>query len=94
MAAVRFDVEDLRRLPPSPVCGHVGGTPRRHPWDLWTDGRAWELVEGVDFDSPRRNFRHQVHVIAKRRGLTACVRSDADDDRVLLIQFFPRERAK
>lgn len=70
---------------------------RRYPWDEWTDGSAWKLVRGEDFDQEVDQFRNRLYPQAKRRGLK--VRSAKRIERVertgkplereiLVIEFF------
>jgi hypothetical protein len=42
--------------------------PQRYPWDEWTNGSAWELTQGEDFNGGIPQFRQQIYQIAKRRG--------------------------
>jgi hypothetical protein len=43
----------------------------KYPWNKWTDGRVWEVKEGVDFDCPVNIFRSVVYSHAYRKGLVA-----------------------
>lgn len=44
------------------------GNPRRVPWAEYADGRAWELVRGVDFDQDSEHARRAAKAWAYRRG--------------------------
>jgi hypothetical protein len=43
----------------------------KYPWDKWTDGRVWEVKEGVDFTCSVNIFRSVVYSHAYRKGLVA-----------------------
>jgi hypothetical protein len=45
----------------------------KYPWNKWTDGRVWEVKEGVDFTCPVNIFRSVVYSHAYRKGLAARV---------------------
>lgn len=61
----------------------------KYPWDKWTDGRVWEVKEGVDFTCPVNTFRSVVYSHAYRKGMVA--RITARGGRVRLQ--FKRPRA-
>ncbi len=42
----------------------------RYPWDEWLDGDIWALETGKDFGMNAENFRAQVYIAAKNRGMT------------------------
>ena len=49
-----------------------------HPWDKWTDGRAWRARRGEDFTCTTCGFRSSLHSIATRRGLKVIVSDHGD----------------
>jgi len=57
-----------------------------YPWSTWLDGNAWKLTKGEDFETEAENFRAQVYIAAKARGLTAHT-ARIDDD--LFVQAAP-----
>ncbi|MFD4196634.1 hypothetical protein [Amycolatopsis thermoflava] len=84
MAVVREDLESL----PEPS-KHRGEPYQgdKYPWDLWLDGRVWQLEQGTDFTLPMATFRTSAHRAATKRGLRAPTRKIAEG--VLLIQAHP-----
>ena len=42
--------------------------PRRYPWNEWTDGSAWEIRQGDDYDIDTENMRVNLHVKADAIG--------------------------
>src|SRR4051794_37766394 len=62
---------------------------RRYPWDEWTDGSAWEIRQGDDYDVKTENMRVNLHMRADQIGSkvrTKKVRGDAGEG--LVFQFF------
>jgi hypothetical protein len=60
---------------------------RVYPWEEWADGSAWEIRQGVDFDSPLDSMRNVLYMRARRTGTNITVsRSGAD---TLQFQFLP-----
>jgi hypothetical protein len=47
----------------------------KYPYSDWFDGRVWELIEGVDFESKRGSMIANVINAAKRRGIKVEVRT-------------------
>jgi hypothetical protein len=47
----------------------VGG-PRKYPWDDWTDGAAWRIARGVDFEVTPASMAGLVRKHALRSGLS------------------------
>lgn len=45
----------------------------KYPWKLWTNGRAYQAVEGKDFNCSRDGFRSALYSIARRRKLSVTV---------------------
>lgn len=69
-----------------------GGGSRRYPWAEWTDGGAWEIRRGEDYDVATENMRVNLHMKAKQ--LSGRVRTRKVSDRSgegLVFQFFPHE---
>ena len=53
------------------------GRPRTYPWDVWTDGSAWRLREGEDFEVSSASMVSTLHKHAERAGLVVTtVRTD------------------
>lgn len=79
----RRSMKVVERLP------HLTKYNWKYPWDLWTDGRVWELMQGVDFQPTLRNFRPQCSMIATRRGLRYRSHSpDGPTGKRIQIQFY------
>lgn len=55
-----------------------GGRPEKYPWDLWFDGRIYELRLGEDFRSQPTTMAAAARAAARRRGhyLRVSVRRD------------------
>lgn len=68
------------------------GEPRRYPWDEWTDGGAWEIRRGDDYDVESENMRVNLHVKADALGIKVRTRKIRDGEREgLVFQFFDPE---
>lgn len=67
--AVAEDLEDEK----------VNGRPTVHPWDAWTDGNIWKLVEGVDFDIDTESLRAQLYTRATRFGFRVVTRTGSEN---------------
>jgi hypothetical protein len=67
----------------------VGG-PRKYPWDDWTDGSAWRIHQGVDFDVEPPSMAGLIRKHATRSGLS--VRAFIDG-RSIEFQFSRHEDA-
>jgi hypothetical protein len=61
------------------------GISRRVPWELFSDGRVWELLEGQDFDQDAEHARRAVMAWAYRRGVK--VRTSVPSPDRLRVQF-------
>lgn len=62
------------------------GTKRFHDWDSLFNGKAWELVEGQDFDSFNA-FRMCAYRVAKERGVTLATRKTKTPDGKLVLMI-------
>lgn len=52
----------------------VASGPGRHkaskyPWDLWLDGRIWQMEGGVDFFVKAASFRALIYETARKRNI-------------------------
>lgn len=54
------------------------GRPALYPWDEWTDGCAWRITRGSDFEIPTKSMVVNLHSTAARRGLSVSARVDGD----------------
>lgn len=61
------------------------GTPRRVRWEDFSDGRAWELRKGIDFDQDAEHARRAAMAWAYRRG--GRVRTSVPSPGRLRVQF-------
>lgn len=50
----------------------------KYPWTEWTDGSAWEVVRGIDFDVEPSVFRSYLYEVAIRNGLAVTTRWQGD----------------
>jgi hypothetical protein len=68
------------------------GPRRRYPWSEWTDGSAWAIRRGEDYDVATENMRVNLHLKADARGLKVRTRKITDQDgEGLVFQFIPSE---
>jgi hypothetical protein len=44
-----------------------------YPWSIWTNGKAWEVKQGVDFDCSVNGFRCYLYEYARRKELSVRV---------------------
>lgn len=71
---------------------------RRYPWNEWTDGSAWRLVRGEDFDQPIDDFRNRLYPQAKKRRLKVRSAKRVEDAHgtepleVLVIEFYDPDK--
>jgi hypothetical protein len=68
---------------------------RRYSWPEWTDGSAWEIRRGEDYDVVTENMRVNLHLKADSLGRK--VRTKKISDRAgegLAFQFLPSEEAE
>src|SRR5687768_9900064 len=62
---------------------------RRYPWSDWTDGSAWEIRRGVDYDVATENMSVNLHVKADALAIKVRTRKIGDaDGEGLVFQFF------
>lgn len=66
------------------------GRAPRYPWDTWTDGSAWRIRHGEDFDVSAENMGRLVREYARRNGkpVKAAVNTEAG---TVEFQFDPHE---
>lgn len=68
----------------------------KYPWDLWLNGKVWQLDNGDDFIATKTtNFRQAVIKAAKAKGLKAKV-AVVNDGKSLVVQAIsmPSEETK
>jgi hypothetical protein len=62
---------------------------RRYPWAEWTDGSAWEIRKGDDYDVPTENMRVNLHMKADAKAVKVRTKKVLDKDgEGLVFQFF------
>jgi hypothetical protein len=62
---------------------------RRYPWDEWTDGSAWEIRRGGDYDVDTENMRVNLHLKAEARGMKVRTKKVRDENgEGLVFQFY------
>ena len=66
--------------------------PRIYPWEKWTDGSAWRIRRGEDFEVPATSMAAMVRLRAKQDGLTATCRV-VEDGAAVEFQFSAEEAA-
>jgi hypothetical protein len=52
---------------------------RRYPWSDWTDGSAWEIRRGEDYDVATENMRVNLHMKATALAITVQTRKIRDE---------------
>lgn len=57
------------------------GRPALYPWARWTDGSAWHITRGEDFELPARNMAAVLRARATKAGLSVTCRVDGDSVR-------------
>ncbi len=62
----------------------------KYPWNLWLNGQAWRLEQGVDFECKPINMIAAARSVAYRRALV--LRTSLGEDAVT-IQALPRKEA-
>lgn len=77
--------ERITSLPKRPV-----GGPRKYPWDEWTDGSAWRIQRGEDFDVEPASMAGLIRKHGVRSGLS--VRAFIEGD-VIEFQYTPAQEA-
>lgn len=68
-----------------------GGYNARYPWSTWTDGSAWKIEKGVDFDVPAKSMQAQLYIRAERDDLYVTTRMDGN---FIWFQFFVHKGMK
>lgn len=61
-----------RRIESLPARRRPGAAPK-YPWDQWTDGSAWEIRRGKDFDATPAAMASHLRWRAGRDGLAVRV---------------------
>ena len=70
-----------------------GSSPRRYPWREWTDGSAWEIRRGEDYDVATETMRVNLHVRADAATLKVRTRKIVDaQGEGLVFQFFDPDK--
>lgn len=62
-----------------------------YPWDEWTDGSAWRIRRGVDFETSTQSMRSVLTTYAGRNNLN--VRTSVPDASTVEFQFYAVEEA-
>jgi hypothetical protein len=66
---------------------------RRYPWAEWTDGTAWEIRRGEDYDVATENMRVNFHMKANQLGCKVRTRKFTDaEGEGLVFQFMVAKR--
>jgi hypothetical protein len=63
-------------------------TKPRFPWDEWTDGNVYQVIEGVDFKSNSASFRMQLRKRAEATKKDLNVKTVKDDKSKAVSVFF------
>lgn len=66
------------------------GRPALYPWTDWTDGSAWRITRGEDFEISAKSMAVNLHRTAARRGLSVKAQIDGDS---IQFRFSEPERA-
>ncbi len=67
--------EEFRRSP--------RGSYRTYPWESWTDGQAWLITRGEDYDTTSKNMASTLRNYADRNDLTVEARTAPDEVRFM-----------
>lgn len=57
-----------------------------YQWDVWLDGRPWQMVQGTDFHCLPSSFRMAAYCAARRRGIRLSARVEGP---VVILQARP-----
>ncbi|WML79165.1 hypothetical protein [Streptomyces sp. VNUA74] len=79
------------RITPAEVTFRRPGAPQKYPWEDWTDGSMWHLLQGIDYQTSTKGFRAVVHQAAQRYGLKVHTR---ETDRGLVVTFSAGNRVR
>lgn len=84
-----------KQLEEFPADDKAPETKRRYPWSEWTNGGAWEIRKGEDYDVATENMRVNLHVKADNLGRKVRTKkiSDAEGEG-LVFQFHESEEEK
>ena len=67
------------------------GRPPKYPWEDWTNGDAWKLYKGKDFDADLISFRTMVHRKARDLGPHVGAYTHINKaDQSVRVQFYRR----
>lgn len=80
----------VKKLSHVPVPGKKGKQGRKplHPWDEWTNGEIWRVVQGEHFDVPVKKLRSRLLGYGRANGFKRVRnRVDWDDERVVYFRF-------
>src|SRR4051812_8376254 len=83
-----------KRLDEFPGTSHDESGPRRYPWSDWTDGGAWEIRRGDDYDVETENMRVNLHVRADSLGIKVRTKKVRDNQGEGLVFQFVNPDAK
>jgi len=64
-------------------------TRRKFPWEKWTDGQVWQVVEGEDFTSSVSTLKVQLKARAEKLGVEVRthIEKSGDVPTVVFFQF-------
>jgi hypothetical protein len=62
-------------------------TRRKYPWDDWTDGQVWQVVEGKDFTSNHAVFKAQLKARAEKLGIKVKVKTEKPENGPVTVCF-------
>ncbi len=63
------------------------GRPELYDWNLWSDGNARKLHQGLDFDAGLMSMRTMIHRKARSLGLRAFTHID-DNNKTIDVMFY------
>lgn len=67
------------------------GRPPLYPWDEWTDGSAWRITRGVDFEVSAQSMASMIRIRANNTGVVAS--ANVVDGDTVEFQFTPLQAA-
>jgi hypothetical protein len=84
-----------KRLDAFPSSSGSAQQQRRYPWAEWTDGSAWEIRRGDDYDAQTENMRVNLHMQADSRAIKVRTRKITDErGEGLIFQFFDPDESE